>query len=202
MSNSQPQQQQSQSQPHLEHDTTTTASVHVREFSAGAIFDTAETGQPIILESLWKLDQMLAQNTTTRTRVPGQNLDLVHTPTGDFYVCNLATLLDFTHSKTTTTYAHALEAAGAIALAAHHLNSGIDWIVPELKGLHQRCPIRFTTEFADTQYDAGVALGHVIDMTDRTHNKPCAFIGATRSEGTYNIKHQRSNIIFMVSMIV
>ena len=94
-------------------------------FSANDIFDTNDTGQPIILESLWKLDELLKEETTTRERV--DNLDLVSTPKGDFYVCHLATLLDFTHVPGST-YAHALEAAGAIALAAHHLNSGIYFV--------------------------------------------------------------------------
>lgn len=159
--------------------------------------DSSDSGKPIILSSLSKLDELLAANATTVSRQSGSskdgeaaiNVDTVATTNagGDnkqFLRCHIATLLDFSHAvDSSIPYKHAYEAAASIALAAHHLNEGIGWIVPELTGLHQRCPIRFTTEFVDTEYDQGVSLKHVIDMTDRKQNKPCAFIGATQSSG-------------------
>ena len=107
----------------------------------------------------------------------------------DVVLCHLSALLPFT----TGNYVPAergFESAANIALAAHHLNVGDSSIVPELEGLPNRCPIRFTTEFADTEYSGGVSLNHLVEQTGRdptTDNviesppNPCAFIGAYRS---------------------
>lgn len=155
------------------------------ELTSNVFEEDSNHGKPIILSSLSKLDELLKANTTTVSRLPGLNVDTVQTEDGKYFLrCHLATLLDFSHYNDIP-YKHSFEAAAAISLAAHHMNEGIGWIVPELTGLNQRCPIRFTTEFADTEYDQGVSLGHVIEMTDRVENKPCAFIGATKSTGKF-----------------
>jgi hypothetical protein len=144
--------------------------------------DAAQSSKPIILSSLHGLDSLLQSNKTVVERWPGLTVDTVVTSEGkQFLRCHLVTLLDLTHANGLP-YKHSFEAAAGIALAAHHLNEGIGWIVPQVTGLNTRCPIRFTTEFVDTEEAQGVALKHVINMTDRLVNKPCAFIGATRSD--------------------
>ncbi|CAB9513432.1 Metabotropic glutamate receptor-like protein [Seminavis robusta] len=156
-----------------------------QDLTSNVFDDSTDSGKPIILSSLHRLDELLHDtNASARERLmPGVNADTVATiPEGkQFLRCHLAALLDFSHGDNVP-YKHAFEAAAAIALAVHHLNEGVGWIVPEVTGLHQRCPIRFTAEFADTEYDQGVALKHVIDMTDRDKHKPCAFIGAPSSD--------------------
>lgn len=161
------------------------------QLTSNVFSDNSNVGKPIILSSLNKLDELLEANTTTVTRERGVNVDTVKTEDGKYFLrCHLATLLDFSHYGDVP-YKHAFEAGAAIALAAHHLNEGIGWIVPELAGIHQRCPIRFTTEFADTEYDQGTSLKHIIDFTDREKNKPCAFIGATQSTGKLMLTRHR-----------
>jgi hypothetical protein len=44
-----------------------------------------------------------------------------------------------------------LEDSLAVALAAKHLNTGDGSVVPEVEGLKDRCNVRFTTEYFDSE---------------------------------------------------
>lgn len=99
-------------------------------------------------------------------------------------LCHLSSILPFT-SGNYKPFKVAFEDTHSITLAAQHLNTGDGSIVPELQGLNQKCKIRFTTEFADTEFEGGPALKRVVEQTDREpaspERIPCAFIGAYRS---------------------
>ena len=162
---------------------------YVNEHFQNLVLNDDHTGKPIILDSIYKLNELRAMVDTTVSRVENSNLDYVISSEGDFLHCHLIGLIDFTHGNGRG-YKHAFESAAAISMAAQHLNEGIGWIVPEISGINELCPIRFTTEFVDTEYEQGVALQQIINITDRipgdksTQPLPCGFIGPTRSSGT------------------
>jgi serine/threonine protein kinase len=124
------------------------------------------------------------------TRYEGSNLDHFTIPSTQESValCHLNALLPFTFGDYIPEQSY-FDVAATIALAAHHLNVGDGSIVPEVEGLDRRCNVRFTVEFSDTEYQAGMAVRHVVEQTSRTpgdadHLLPCAFIGAVRSAVT------------------
>lgn len=163
----------------------------------------AETSsqQAPVLTSLPLLDALRTDPNTTWTRESGSNLDVlvessslastssVEEPSEVSAICHLDTFLPFTTGDKRAFQDH-FEGASAIALAAHHLNVGDGSIVPQVQGLNTRCPIRFTVQFADTEYSGRVALEHVVNVTNAANTDsndpqrrrmPCAFIGADRS---------------------
>jgi len=79
-----------------------------------------------------------------------------------------------------------------IALAIQHLNSGNGTIVPEIEGINKRCNIRFTFEVSDTEDSVRGTVNNIIHLIyrdlekkgDTEHSKPCAFLGAYRSDNT------------------
>jgi len=148
---------------------------------------TASTTSTGVLNSL-RLYDALRLNATAITRNEGSNIDHLMTPAGEeIPLCHLSSLISFSFYEG----AHIPEMTGfeysvSVALAAHHLNTGNGVIVPEVEGLNKRCKLRFTTEFADTQYSEGVTLEHVSEQIERelgslTERNPCAFIGADMS---------------------
>lgn len=72
-------------------------------------------------------------------------------------------------------------ATAAIALAAEHLNAGNGTVIPELEGLNERCNVRFSTEFMDTEISPAVTVNKIIEANDRETRRPCAFLGAGAS---------------------
>jgi Receptor family ligand binding region len=138
-----------------------------------------------ILDSL-RLYDAARLNAMEVTRHEGSNIDHVVTSEGEeFPLCHLSGLVPFTYGDFVPQMV-GFEAAATIALAAQHLNTGDGSIVPEVAGLDKRCKVRFTVEFADTQFSEGAALNHVITQTKRevgslSEQNPCAFIGAYRS---------------------
>jgi len=102
----------------------------------------------------------------------------------DTAFCHLSAITPFTYGDKVPRLPHHEDLA-AMALAAHHLNVGNGTIVPEIEGLPNWCKMRFTAEFADTEFQGGVALGHVVSQINRgpgeVERNPCAFIGAYRS---------------------
>jgi len=137
-----------------------------------------------VLTSLLSYDELRAHG----TKDVGNLITLLE-PRGDSKnktvgegLCHLAGIFPFTTGDYTP-YQNVFTDAAAVALAAHHLNVGDGSIVPEVENLDQRCPIRFTTEFADTEYKGGVALNHAALMMNRKQReqRPCAVIGAHRS---------------------
>lgn len=71
-------------------------------------------------------------------------------------------------------------------LAFQHLNDGDGSIAPEVEGLNERCPIRFTFEINDALFSRPIAAQQAIDAFGRpegslVERKPCAFYGARAS---------------------
>ena len=172
--------------------------------------------EPVITKSLLWLDNLRLDSSNSWIRLESSNLDVLLAPNttststdddDDDYdavllaLCHLDILSAFTEGgiPVQTRY----EEAAAIALAAHHLNMGDDSLIPQLLGLNQTCPIRFTIQLSDTQANNGIALGHVADATTsrvqpsqssdgstssgarqgriRPRRQPCAFVGTTYS---------------------
>lgn len=140
-----------------------------------------------VLDSLRYYDALRANvDSSAITRLEKSNVDIIYDEEKDetIAICHISGILPFTQGDFSPNL-NAHEDAANIALAIHHLNIGYGGMVPEVSGLNQRCPIRFTTEMADTQFEGGVTLGHVIDQTSRDPTGPepvpCAFIGAYRS---------------------
>lgn len=82
------------------------------------------------------------------------------------------------------------EGLAAIFLAMEHLNTGNGTIVPELDGINERCPLRFTTDSFDTEQQKSVGVNHIINLTDKANActqgtsknlLPCAILGASFS---------------------
>ena len=143
-----------------------------------------------VLTSLRWLDNFRASvNATDVSRQEGSNVDIVASPdgagNGELALCHLSGLIPFTLGDDVA-WMPAFEDAASVALAAHHLNVGDGSIVPEVKGLNERCKIRFTIEFSDTQLDGGTSLKTIVDQTNRepdtSERLPCAFLGAYMSD--------------------
>jgi len=146
---------------------------------------TASTNSSGVLNSLRLYDRMRL-NASAVTRREGSNLDHIITHIGEeIPICHLSGLFAFSDPDVVPQIT-GFEWSASVALAIHHLNTGNGVVVPKVKGLNKKCKIRFTTEFADTQYQEGVAMTHVIDQTKRelgslTERNPCAFVGPDRS---------------------
>ena len=137
-----------------------------------------------VLESLRFYDELRSKATDVK-RVEGSNIDRFSLPDGgEIALCHLSAILPFT-SGDYFPLEEGFETMASITLAANHLNVGDGSVVPEVSGLNQRCGVRFTTEFADTEYQGGVSLGHIVEQTNREPGTPeripCAFLGASRS---------------------
>ena len=102
--------------------------------------------------------------------------------------------VDFSKTGEYNPYGPGYEAAVANMLAVQHLNTGDGSIVKEVEGLPDKCTIKFSLEFLDTEFDAGTALNKVISRINNPHElqnqsacsddhfvPPCAFLGAHRS---------------------
>ena len=82
-----------------------------------------------------------------------------------------------------------LEGAATILLAIQHFNAGNGTVIPQLEGINETCPIRFTTEFFDTEHSRIKAIDDTIQLVERESSPlreqaPCAFLGAYRSSIT------------------
>jgi hypothetical protein len=141
-----------------------------------------ETDQSI-LKSLRYYDSLRLNATGRIKREEGSNVDVFQDPETeeDVVLCHLSSLSAFTYGNFVPLELAFVDAA-AISLAAHQLNVGDGSIVNILNGLNDRCNVRFTVEFADTQGNEGYALDHVVDQIGReagaSDRLPCAFLGA------------------------
>lgn len=139
-----------------------------------------------VLTSLRELDALRTDPNTTWIREQGSNVDVLASNTGSdqpLAICHLDAIQPFTYGDSIAQFI-AFEDLAAVALAAHHLNTGDSRLVPELEGLPSRCNVRFTIESGDTQYTPSVGVDHVLNITNRqpgVERLPCAFIGAYRS---------------------
>jgi len=138
------------------------------------------------LDSLQIYDLLRSQSSTV-TRDKGSNLDFFAAGNREIPLCHLSAIIPFTGGSDFLPRPNTFEHAMAAALAAQHLNTGDGSVVDAVKGLSERCPIRFTLEYADSQRKGGVALEHVKEQTSREMpggRLPCAFLGASRSSVT------------------
>ena len=115
------------------------------------------------------------------------SVDVVTTQEGTTVeFCHLATIMPFSAFRPDRVPLQngVFQGLAAVLLAAQHLNSGDGTIVSALEGLNDRCNIRFTAEFLDTELSQVTAVDSVIHLVSRdpaTELLPCAFVGAARS---------------------
>eukprot|EP00980_Cylindrotheca_fusiformis_P018332 scaffold5977_cov98-Cylindrotheca_fusiformis.AAC.9 len=140
-----------------------------------------------MLKSLLRYDHLRLNATGNITRKEGSNVNIVQDPdtNDDVVLFNFIGLLSFTVDGVNPFIPIYIDAT-ALTLAAHHLNVGDGTIVPEVQGLNDRCNVRFTVEFADTQYDTETALDQVVRLISRdvgaADSLPSAFVGTGFSE--------------------
>jgi Receptor family ligand binding region len=82
----------------------------------------------------------------------------------DLAFCHLKALIPFTGLGYGAAYAY--DGAVGVALAVEHLNRGDGSLIKEVEGLNERCNIRFTQQFWDTEKDPLHTLG-VVDQIIR-----------------------------------
>jgi len=141
-----------------------------------------------ILLSLPKYDN-IRENMPDSNVTRIENVDVVTSTNGqNLSFCHLAVMLPFSQippgAPGRVPFPHGYESAFAASLAAHHLNTGDGTVVPEVAGLNNRCNVRFTVEFFDTELSQSRAVKEVISILDRKPplgRLPSAFIGNTRS---------------------
>eukprot|EP00980_Cylindrotheca_fusiformis_P007596 scaffold1582_cov93-Cylindrotheca_fusiformis.AAC.5 len=144
-----------------------------------------QTGQSL-LKSLPHYDNLRLNATGNIKREKGSNTDVFRDPATEENVvlCHLNTLVPLSFPDSTLWAPRHVDAA-AVALAAHHLNVGDGRFVSEVEGLNERCNVRFTVEFADTQLNTEYALSQVLDRIGRSAGTadrlPCAFVGTLAS---------------------
>ena len=126
-------------------------------------------------------------NGTGDSQHVGRNLHTYKNGTDDMIVlCHAPVFVRYTTSKEGDYSAAGYGAAAGAMLAVHHWNTGNDVVVKELKGIHETCPIRFTTEIFDTQSNAVPAVKGLTDMMIRSPDtpelpQPCAIVGTILS---------------------
>ena len=113
------------------------------------------------------------------------NINIVNVNSKDqFELAYLPILMSFTcYGKPTNDMGY-YDGVASVSLAMEHLNTGNGSIVPEISGLNETCPLRFTTKSFDPQCSQLTALDHVIFLTDRSiagQLYPAAILGASRS---------------------
>eukprot|EP00934_Nitzschia_sp_Nitz4_P003762 Nitzschia sp. Nitz4//scaffold94_size78252//34841//37933//NITZ4_005469-RA/size78252-augustus-gene-0.72-mRNA-1//-1//CDS//3329560383//3752//frame0 len=154
--------------------------------------ESASNTSTAILTSLPTLDALRLQGTNSAwIRPEGSNLDVLQNGTDAstvLAICHLDNLVPFSFPDKMPRPIIWEDAAG-IALAAHHLNVGDGSIIPEVEGLPERCNIRFTVEFANTEITQSVTLEHMVEALSRepgspTERLPCSYTGAFTSANT------------------
>lgn len=134
------------------------------------------------LNSLISLDELLESNPPASTSGNVNILDLGNNDTKS--ICYLPYLFFFTTPDGPNNAIGSFDGLAAIALAMEHLNTGNGTIIPQVDGINERCPLRFTTKSFDTATSQRVGVDHLIDMTDRGNTEqllPCAILGAAYS---------------------
>ena len=122
----------------------------------------------------------------------GRNLHRYDAPDDDsmFVMCHIPIFLRYTEqiSADKFRYNSALAYGGSAGamLAMHHFNTGNGVIVKDIEGIHNRCPIRFTTEIFDTQASPIPAVRGLTEMITRStasvsEPQPCAILGTLYS---------------------
>eukprot|EP00956_Cyclotella_meneghiniana_P038765 scaffold159697_cov56-Cyclotella_meneghiniana.AAC.3 len=98
------------------------------------------------------------------------NINIVNVDLIDEYieVAYLPTIMTFTCYGRPTNNIGYYDGVASVALAMEHLNTGNGSIIPEISGLNETCPLRFTTESFDTECSQLTAINHVTSLTDRS----------------------------------
>lgn len=128
--------------------------------------------------------EQLRENSSSIKKVG--NVDVIQTTDdsehifSEYGICHIPTILPFAGG----TLLPIVQVAAATHLAIEHLNSGDGSIIPQVKGLNERCPIRFTTEMIDSQRSPAVAVDKAIEILSRENQTTCAITGAGRSPVT------------------
>ncbi|CAB9500603.1 Metabotropic glutamate receptor 4 [Seminavis robusta] len=151
------------------------------------------------------------------------NLDLVHyhphaeaieDKETSFPLCHLATFLGFSRATGSCDFKQAskiYKELVATEMAIHHFNNGLGTVVPEIQDIQERCPLKLSATFLDSQYTPPVIVKELtrlltpsssssttsINDQDDTNNNnttihnnndnnipPCAVIGARTSSST------------------
>eukprot|EP00980_Cylindrotheca_fusiformis_P018330 scaffold5977_cov98-Cylindrotheca_fusiformis.AAC.7 len=145
-----------------------------------------QTGESL-LKSLPYYDNLRLNATGTIIRKKGSIVDVFQDPNTeeDVFLCHLTTLLPLSFEGDFPLLPIHLDAS-TVALAAHHLNTGDGSIVPEIEGLNERCNVRFTVEFADTELNTEHALDQVVSLINRGNGSaerlPSAFVGTFQAK--------------------
>lgn len=139
--------------------------------------------------SLVPLDVLWQPNTTHRAGI----VDVIDNPEQEqeqeqLGLCHIALYTIFSVLYQGNRYPFGLTdvATGGVAaahLALHMLNQGDGSIVPEIQGLNDTCPLRFTLEVLDSAGDAGNTVRSVTELLNRGENERqvCAFSGPLSS---------------------
>eukprot|EP00956_Cyclotella_meneghiniana_P007314 scaffold9944_cov52-Cyclotella_meneghiniana.AAC.2 len=83
-------------------------------------------------------------------------------------VAYLPTIMTFTCYGKPTENVGNYDGVASVALAMEHLNTGNGSIIPEISGLNETCPLRFTIKSFDLECSQLAAVNHVISLTDRS----------------------------------
>ena len=135
--------------------------------------------------------QELRAKATDVLHPSGSTLDVLVDPQGSagkfdrIAICHMSAILVFTVGGFEPSVI-GFETSLAILLAIQHLNTGNGSLVPQVEGLPERCPVRFTTEMADTQRSGGTAIQEFAkQIVDRDPEGPLsipsAVVGASYS---------------------
>ena len=150
-----------------------------------ALFPTSAHSQKI-LTSLAELDELRSITNSTNIERIG-NVDVINDGIG---LCNIAFMMPFSFfpgpppntPRTPFPFMGVLEGSLAVALAIQHLNTGDGSVIPEVGGLNERCSVRFTPEYFDSEMSESRAVDQTIEILNREPAKerlPYVFIGKT-----------------------
>lgn len=116
----------------------------------------------------------------------GRNLYTLSGENANELLCHVPTFFRWTDGAGHDVSNDAFGGSAAAMLAMYHVNTGNSSIVADLKGLPDRCPLRFTTELVNTDSNGITAVKVLTRMITRDQNdlqapQPCAILGASWS---------------------
>lgn len=120
-------------------------------------------------------------------RAATEKLDWVKTSDGnEIPICHVPAIAGMTLTSLRFPEINGYQEQASVMLAFQHLNTGDGSVVPEVTGLDERCPIRFTYELLDNEFSRPLTAQHTIDLLGRPEasfeeRKPCTFFGARNS---------------------
>ncbi|KAL3912471.1 MAG: hypothetical protein SGILL_006868, partial [Bacillariaceae sp.] len=138
-------------------------SVQDRALAADAADNTTDSSSPILLSTLPQHQEWYSSHNPDdyQEHGPSDNKLETHThaTTGEqFHFCHLVSMNPFTRNDGATFHEPAYESALAIMLAVQMLNTGSDGFLSGLS-LPKECPILFSVEFVDTEFNVGPVSG-------------------------------------------